>query len=179
MSTAELIYEKAKALPGTLQTEALHYLDFLLSRQGAKSDDEDWARFSASQLEKQYAPADAIYDTDWAETVSHSQGEILLVSLVFSSQAGNKRRPVVVVYDSVDADLLVAPITSHVARTSFDVTVTQWQQAGLRLPSVVRVDKLATIEKSTILRQLGKMTPSDWGSIITALRGFFEKVIPQ
>ena len=109
----------------------------------------------------------------------HSQGEILLVSLVFSSQTGNKRRPVVVVYDSLDADLLVAPITSHVARTSFDVTVTQWQQAGLRLPSVVRIDKLATIETTTILRQLGKMTASDWGNIATALRVFFEKVLPQ
>lgn len=64
MSTAELIYEKAKALPGTLQTEALHYVDFLLSRQGERSEDEEWVRFSASQLEKQYAPADAIYDTD-------------------------------------------------------------------------------------------------------------------
>ena len=64
MSTAELIYEKAKALPGTLQTEALHYVDFLLSRQGARSEDEEWVRFSASQLEKQYAPADAIYNTD-------------------------------------------------------------------------------------------------------------------
>ena len=84
-----------------------------------------------------------------------------------------------VVYDSVDADLLAAPITSHVARTSFDVTVIQWQRAGLRLPSVVRVDKLATIEKTTIVRELGKMTPSDWGIIITALRRFFEKVLPQ
>ena len=64
MSTAELIYEKAKTLPGTLQTEALHYVDFLLSRQEAKSEDGDWARFSASQLEKQYPSADAIYDTD-------------------------------------------------------------------------------------------------------------------
>jgi len=111
--------------------------------------------------------------------VSHPQGEILLVSLVFSSQAGKKRRPVVVVYDSVDADLLVAPITSHVARTSFDVTVTQWQRAGLRLPSVVRVNKLATIEKTTIIRQLGRIAPSDWGSITTALRGFFDQVLSR
>ena len=36
---------------------------------------------------------------------------VLQSSLVFNSQAGNKRRPVVVVYDAVDADLLVAPIT--------------------------------------------------------------------
>ena len=64
MSTADLIYEKAKALPGQLQTEALHYVDFLLSRQDAKGEDGDWARFSACQLDKQYAPGDAIYDAD-------------------------------------------------------------------------------------------------------------------
>ena len=64
MSTADLIYEKAKALLGQLQTEALHYVDFLLSRQDAKGEDGDWASFSASQLEKQYAPGDAIYDAD-------------------------------------------------------------------------------------------------------------------
>ena len=64
MSTADLIYEKAKALPGQLQTEALHYVDFLLSRQDVKSEEGDWAELSANQLEKQYAPEDAIYDSD-------------------------------------------------------------------------------------------------------------------
>lgn len=64
MSTAELIYEKAKALPDRLQTEALHYVDFLLFRLDAKSEDSQWAQISASQLEKQYGPADVIYDSD-------------------------------------------------------------------------------------------------------------------
>lgn len=64
MSTAELIFEKAKALPDALQTEALHYLDFLLSRRQAKDEAAEWARFSASQLEQQYCPEDAIYDHD-------------------------------------------------------------------------------------------------------------------
>jgi len=64
MSTAELIYEKAKALPDRLQTEALHYVDFLLLRLDAKAEDAEWAEFSGGQLEKQYGPADAIYDSD-------------------------------------------------------------------------------------------------------------------
>ena len=64
MSTAELLFEKAKALPGALQTEALHYVDFLISRQEAKAEDAEWAQFSAAQLEKQYGPDDAIYDKD-------------------------------------------------------------------------------------------------------------------
>lgn len=64
MSTAEMIFKKANALPEPLQTEALHYVDFLLSRQSAKADAGEWAGLSASQLEKHYAPTDAVYDQD-------------------------------------------------------------------------------------------------------------------
>lgn len=64
MSTAEMIFKMANALPEPLQTEALHYLDFLVSRQSAKADASEWARLSASQLEKHYASTDAIYDQD-------------------------------------------------------------------------------------------------------------------
>ena len=64
MSPAEMIFKKANALPEPLQTEALHYVDFLLSRQEAKADASEWAGFSAGQLEKHYALADAVYDQD-------------------------------------------------------------------------------------------------------------------
>jgi hypothetical protein len=64
MSTSELIYEKAKKLPEPLQAEALHYVDFLLSRSNAEEDAADWKRFSAEQLARQYAPTDAIYDKE-------------------------------------------------------------------------------------------------------------------
>ena len=64
MSTLELIETKAKSVPGELQVEVLHYVEFLLSRQRARAESAEWAKFSAAQLENQYAPADAIYDRD-------------------------------------------------------------------------------------------------------------------
>jgi hypothetical protein len=64
MSTVELIQRKAESLPAELQIEALHYLEFLALRRETQAESADWARFSATQLEKQYAPADAIYDQD-------------------------------------------------------------------------------------------------------------------
>ena len=64
MSTADLIFEKTRRLPENLQTEALHYVDFLLAQRDAQTEAADWARFSATQLAKQYAPEDAIYDED-------------------------------------------------------------------------------------------------------------------
>jgi len=64
MSTLEMIEEKARGLPRELQVDALHYLEFLSVRVQALADSTQWPRFSAAQLEKQYAPADAIYDQD-------------------------------------------------------------------------------------------------------------------
>ena len=64
MSTAEAIYEKAKALPDERQVEALNYLNFLLSQEQAKSESQEWAAFSSSQLANQYGPDDAVYDQD-------------------------------------------------------------------------------------------------------------------
>jgi len=90
----------------------------------------------------------------------YSQGEVLLAWLVFSDGQGSKRRPVLVVRDFGDADLLVVPITSHPARTATDVVVHNWKEAGLKLPSTVRAEKLATIEKSRVERRLGKLPPA-------------------
>jgi len=65
MSTAELIYEKAKALPEPLQTEALHYVDYLLARR-EDGDDEaaEWARFSAQQFNRAYGDNEPEYTVD-------------------------------------------------------------------------------------------------------------------
>ncbi len=43
-----------------------------------------------------------------------------------------------------------------------DVELVDWQKVGLLLPSVVRVHKLATLEKRLVERELGKLTDSDW-----------------
>jgi hypothetical protein len=64
MSTADMLYEKAKHLPENLQTEALHYVDFLLARRAFEKEDNEWSKFSAAQLAHQFSPEDAIYDND-------------------------------------------------------------------------------------------------------------------
>lgn len=101
------------------------------------------------------------------------------MAMVFSSQEGARRRPVMVVYDGGDDDLLVAPVTSHAGRSSFDVSVRQWPQAGLRLPSVVRAEKLATVEKSVVVRQLGKLSAADLGNVEIALRRLLQALFPN
>ncbi len=111
--------------------------------------------------------------------MSFFPGDILLVPVVFSDGSGHKKRPVVVVYDSSDADMLVAPVTSQTARSPRDVAVVNWQRAGLRLPSIVRLEKLATVEKSTVIKRMGQLAPDDWNEMKTVLRQFFSEILDR
>src|SRR5262245_43991064 len=87
--------------------------------------------------------------------------DVLLAFLVFSGGQGSKRRPVLVVHDFGDADLLVMPITSHPARLATDLILSDWRSAGLKLPSAIRAEKMATIEKTCVARKLGTLLPAD------------------
>ena len=84
-----------------------------------------------------------------------------------------------VVYSSEDDDLLVIPITSHVARGSYDITISKWQQSGLRVASVARTDKLASIAKSAVIQKLGRLTGSDFEAIRSALDHFFRTILQE
>jgi mRNA-degrading endonuclease toxin of MazEF toxin-antitoxin module len=90
-----------------------------------------------------------------------SQGDVLLALLVFSDSQGSKRRPVLVVHDFGDSDLLVVPITSHAARTQTDVFLNDWKSAGLKLPSTVRTEKFGTVAKSCVVKNLGTLPAND------------------
>jgi mRNA interferase MazF len=107
----------------------------------------------------------------------YAQEEVLLAWLTFSDGQANKRRPVLVVHDCGDEDLLVVPITSQAARISADVVLADWQGAGLRLPSTVRVEKLATIAKSCVARKLGVLPSVELTRIRQTLAELFSRIL--
>ena len=49
MSTAEVIFERAKGLPHGLQSEVLHFVEFLLARCEPETEDKNWSSFSTNQ----------------------------------------------------------------------------------------------------------------------------------
>jgi mRNA interferase MazF len=49
-----------------------------------------------------------------------------------------------------------------------------WQQAGLMMPSVVRVHKIATLEQQLVERRLGKLTDEDLAQVHAKLQFLFE-----
>jgi mRNA interferase MazF len=108
---------------------------------------------------------------------AHFQGEVLLAWLIFSDGQGAKRRPVLVVHDFGDDDLLVVPITSQRARTVADLVLTDWKSAGLQLPSTVRAEKLATISKSCVARKLGVLPSAELVRVKETLAIIFKQIL--
>ena len=97
-------------------------------------------------------------------------GDVVLLTFPFTDESGAKRRPALVLLDTGDEDAVVARITGQSYATRFDVRIAEWQRAGLLLPSVVRVHKVATIDKRLIEQQLGRLTDGDWERVSATAR---------
>ena len=106
----------------------------------------------------------------------YTPGDIVLLEFPFSDAVGVKRRPALVLLDTGDEDVLVARVTSHITHTAFDVELMEWEQAGLLLPSTVRLHKLATLEKRLIRRKLGTLTVEDWRRVKVKVRELMARI---
>ncbi|MGE0223128.1 MAG: type II toxin-antitoxin system PemK/MazF family toxin [Acetobacteraceae bacterium] len=90
-------------------------------------------------------------------------GTIALARFPFTDLSGDKRRPVLVVSRENDRrpDVVVCFITS-VPRVGPDMAAIEaTAETGLKVPSVVRFDKVATLEKSVIAGSIGN-APPEW-----------------
>ena len=94
-------------------------------------------------------------------------GEIFICQFPFTSGAVSKARPVLVLFD-LQQDVLVCRVTSVLRAGPLDVTLADWAQAGLVKPSVARLDRLVTAERTILGRRLGIMSTADQSSIRAA-----------
>jgi mRNA interferase MazF len=86
-------------------------------------------------------------------------GDIFISQFPFTSGTMSKVRPVLVLFD-LGQDVIVCRVTSVPHGGPLDVVLSGWQAAGLLKPSVARLDRLVTAEKSVLLRRLGCLTSS-------------------
>lgn len=94
-------------------------------------------------------------------TVTIPFGSIVLTDFPFTDLTNSKRRPALVVSTDNDrrTDIVVAYITS-VPRIEPDAApILPTPGNGLKVPSLVRFDKLATIDKAIIAGRLGSAEP--------------------
>jgi mRNA interferase MazF len=88
------------------------------------------------------------------------------LAVVVSSDAYNQKRP----------DIIIMAVTSQMGAAAYfgDVTISQWQPAGLLKPSVIK-PIVATIEKSLVIKKLGRVKKEDRSS----LRESFNKILGE
>ena len=87
-------------------------------------------------------------------------GELWLADIPFTDGSSYKRRPVLVLWLD-GADAVVAAVTSAVPRSRTDVALADWQAAGLRTSSTVRLSRLDCLEQSLLVHWLGRLSPGD------------------
>jgi mRNA interferase MazF len=102
-----------------------------------------------------------------------NKGDVLVAEFPFAGGKQTKKRPALVLLDSGDADVVLARITTQPHPTSYDVDIVHWQSCGLRAPSVVRLHKIVTSEKTQVIRVLGSLHQIDRQSVSTVLRQAF------
>src|SRR5688500_14287530 len=107
-------------------------------------------------------------------------GDVVLIQIPYHQTMGGKIRPAVVVLDSGDAVLVVAPVTSAMRFTDYDLELLAWQAAGLNVASCVRVHKLAVLAKANVIRVLGALSRHDRVSLSNVLcRAFCPAALPD
>lgn len=95
-----------------------------------------------------------------------AQGDVLLISLPASDgreQSG--RRPAVAVQMDVSGEpmLMIAPVTSNLnaLRFKFAVEIMPSDENGLKQTSVVMVFQMRAIDKTRIIKKIGKLSRED------------------
>jgi mRNA interferase MazF len=91
-------------------------------------------------------------------------GDIFICEFPFTSGAASKIRPSLVLFD-LQHDAIICRITSVVQAGLLDVHLTDWNSAGLLKPSIARLDRIVTAEKSVFLRRLGSLSALDLAAV--------------
>ena len=101
---------------------------------------------------------------------NYKLGDIVLVKFPFTSNTGFKKRPALIIKDTNDGDVIMCRITSKVYYSPYDIELKNWSQNGLQLPSVIRVHKMASLEKNMIDRKLGEVDPNVKAQVINVIQ---------
>ncbi len=91
-------------------------------------------------------------------------GEIFICQFPFTSGTESKIRPSLVLFN-LQQDAVICRVTSVNHTGTLDVTLNDWQAAGLLKPSVARLDRLVTADKSVLVRRLGTLSSTDLEAI--------------
>ena len=104
---------------------------------------------------------------------NYNFGDVVLIGFPHTDYSKISKRPTLIIYDGGDQDILLARITSQKYSSKADYIILDRIKAGLITDSYVRLGKMATIEKSYVIKKLGRMPENEILSIKSILKEIF------
>ena len=105
-----------------------------------------------------------------------AKGDIVLITFPFTDLSGTKLRPAVVLAET-PLDITVCFITTQIQwQESFDMMLTPSSQNGLRKTSILRVGKIATLDRSLAKGLLGTLNATELALLNTKLKELLQLI---
>lgn len=104
------------------------------------------------------------------------KGALVLIPFPFTDLSRQKVRPALVLVPGRGDDCIVAFVlsVSQTKRQLFSVAVEPSAANGLKVRSAIKIDKIATLEKKTVLGELGTLERKTLRLVDTKLKTLFE-----
>lgn len=103
------------------------------------------------------------------------KGAVVLVPFPFTDLSGHKVRPALVLHAKSRGDDCIVGFISSVQKkeNTFDLSVEASKSNGLKVNSIVKVDKIATLQKKIVIGELGILEPIHMKEIDKKLKAIF------
>ena len=109
------------------------------------------------------------------------QRDIVLIPIPFTDLKSQKKRPAIIIssdkYNETNEDIVVVAITSNIESRNFTITLTadDLEDGVLKVTSMIRVDKIYTLNKSIVIKTFGRVKPD----ILAKIKDSILKLIEQ
>jgi len=104
------------------------------------------------------------------------KGDIIVIEFPYSDLKNVKRRPVLILKIPKGDDVIVAQITGASYEKSVEISLKKedFRQGSLKRESYVRIDKIASIEKSLIKYKAGSLKQEKFNEILDKICSFLK-----
>ncbi len=102
------------------------------------------------------------------------KGDIVLLPFPFTDLTGSKLRPAIILIES-EYDITVCFITTQLKwKEETDILLSPSLDNGIKKDSLIRLSKIATIEKTFVLGKLGKLQETEISDLNKKLKQLFQ-----
>ena len=104
------------------------------------------------------------------------KGDVIVIEFPYSNLKSVKRRPVLILKVPKGEDVIVVQITGESYENYVEILLRKedFKQGGLKRDSYIRIDKIASIEKSLIRYKAGSLKQEKFNEVIDKICSFLK-----